>query len=615
MKQPKTEVVLIVSSVLWVMFFLKAWAADMPSGPEVHEYKLEEIVVTATRLETPRQEVAANITVITRDDIEKMPASNAAEVLQYVPGIYVEFNGGLGSQSTATIQGSDVRHVAIYQDGIPLNQLANPMADLSYIPIDTIERIEIYKGAASSAWGSSLGGLINIITKEPDPKKPFVADLRTSYGEFKTLKNRGTFSGTKDRFGFLLSLTHEESNGFIEHTGYEQEAVYAKINHELGETSRLNFAYSYDVGRNADPVLNYPDFWDDLYRRRTYQRLLFETSPVENLDLTLEGRHHRFFNWIDDVYPDHRENYFHYLEETWGGSARLSYYTNDLNRFNLGFDGDWGRYDFSSYAKEYNSRNWAIYANDTFNLEAFSFNAGARYDDNHDFGSEVSPSGGMVYRISGVDALIRAQVAKGFSAPPGAWVNDPQYGNKDLKPEAGINYQLGGEVRPFRFLRLELNLFRADIKDLIRYNPDTKKYENIDKVTRQGVEGNIRATFGFGLTLSFGGSFMDVRDEETDKVIQDIPRTLYNVSASYTHQWMTHSIVGKYVYNYSSYPETRDRVFIFDYLLQVKPPFPDRYGDLTLFGAVHNLTNSTYIYRHVFPQPDRWIEGGVNFEF
>ncbi|MCK4389905.1 MAG: TonB-dependent receptor [Desulfobacterales bacterium] len=620
MKQPKTVTILIVSLISLLMLSLKTWAADAVSEPEAYQYELEEIVVTATRLEAPKQEVAANITVITRDDIEKMPASNAAEVLQYVPGVYVEFNGGLGSQATATIQGSDVRHVAVYQDGVPLNQLANPMADLSYLPIDTIERIEIYKGAASSAWGSSLGGVINIITKEPDPKKPFAADVRTSYGEFKTLKSRGTLSGTVGRLGYLLSLTHVESDGFIDHTEYEQDAVYGKINYELGKTSRVNFVYSYDEGSNADPVLNDLEilgehFWDDLDRKRTYERLLFETSPVENLNLTIEGRHHRFYNRIDDVFSDHTEIFNDYKDETWGVSARISYDTNDLNRLAIGFDEDWGRYEFINYAKDYETRNWATYANDTFTVGDFSFNAGIRYDDNDYFGSEVSPSGGVVYRFAGVDALIRGQVAKGFSAPPAAWVQDPQYGNKDLKPEIGINYQLGGEVRPFKFLRLELNLFRSDIEDLIRENPTTWKPENIDKVTRQGVEGNIRATFDSGLILSFGGSFIDVKDEETDEVIENIPRVLYNVSVSYTHEWMTHSLVGKYIYHNSSYPETHDQVFVFDYLFKAKLPFPDRYGKLNLFGAVYNLTNASYIYREVFPQPDRWIEGGVSFEF
>ncbi len=623
MDRVKAEIVLIGGLILAVVILPSLEARAVDKAPEERIYEMGEVVVTATRVETPRQDVAANITVITRDDIEKMPVSNAAEVLQYVSGIYVEFNGGLGSQANASIQGSDIRHVAVYQDGVRLNMLLNPVADVSYLPIDNIERIEIYKGAASSAWGSSLGGVINIITTEPDPKKPFAADLQTSYGEHETLKSRGTFSGTVDGFGYLLSLTHEESDGFIDHTEYRQDAVYSKINYELGETSRVNFVYSYDEGSNADPVLNDLEilgvhFWDDIDRKRTYQRLLFETSPSDNLGLTVEGRHHRFFTRADDVFSDHREIFNDYLEETWGVSARLSHHVS-TNTLNLGFDEDWGDYDYVSEVFgddiESETRNWAAYANDTFSAGDFSFNAGIRYDDNVDFGSATSPSAGAVYRISGEDALVRAQVAKGFSAPPSVWVNHPAVGNKDLKPEIGINYQLGGEVRPFKFLWFELNFFRAEIEDLINFDRDTAKFENIDKVTRQGVEGNIRATFDSGLALSFGGSYVDVRDEETDEMIRDIPRTLFNASVSYTHEWTTHSIVGKYIDHNSTFPETQDQVFVFDYLLKVKLPLPDRHGKLNLFGAVYNLTNSSYIYREVFPKPDRWIEGGVSFEY
>ena len=623
MRRRKRDKLCVLCACSLALFFPHVWASE--GGCQGQQYKLEEVVVTATRVETPKEEIAANVTVVTSDDIEKMPVSSVAEVLQYVPGAYVEFSGGLGSQATSTIQGSDPGHVAVYQDGVPLNQLANPLTDLSYIPVDTIDRIEVYKGAASSAWGSSLGGVINIITKEPDPKKPFEGQVRSSYGEHQTFKNRGTISGTKDRFGCLLSLTHEQSDGFMEHADYDQFALYGKINYELGQTSRLNLVYSFDKGTNADPVvddLDYGDqhFWDDIYRKRIYQRLLFETSPFDGLDLTIEGRHHRFISIIEDVYSRYRDLYHDYEDEIYGVSARVSHRAHDWNRFNLGCDADWGTYDFVSEVKKLyydgGDRNWALYANDTLNLGDFSLTLGIRYDDNSDFGPELSPSAGMVYRMFGDKALMRAQVAKGFSAPPAVWRDLDVYGNENLKPEIAINYQGGVEANPFPFLRLELNLFRANVDDLI-LPPQTATgtYKNVAEVTREGIEGSISASFDFGLTLSFGGSYIDVVDEATDEVIKDIPRRLYNCSASYANEWMTHSVVGNYVYHNSSYPETEDEVFIFDYLLKIKFPSPDGFGDLTLFAAVHNLTNTNYLYREVFPQPGRWIEGGISFEF
>ena len=589
-------------------------AASTIAGEPV--YRMEEVVVTATRFETSKQDVAANITVIGKTDIEKMPVSNVAEVLQYIPGIYMEFNGGLGSFAAGIrVQGSETRHVAIYQDGVPLNQLANPLTNLSYIPIDTVERIEVYKGAASSAWGSALGGVINIITKEPVPDKPITGDVRVSYGGFQTLKNRGSVSGTVNRIGYLLSVTHDETDGFIENTEYRQDAVYAKLNYEAGDSTAVNFVYSFDEGRNADPVLSFTDFWDDNQSRRNYQRILLETSPTDTLGLTLEGRHHRWDNHIDDVFSNDRAVFNDYNDEIWGLSARANYEASEANALNLGFDADWGRYDWINYTREYTTRNWALYANDTHIWGNFSFNLGLRYDDNSTFGGALSPSGGVVYRFLENKALIRAQIAKGFSAPPAAWVHDPTFGNSDLDPETAINYQMGGEWQPFKLLKLELNLFRADVEDLIRFNFTTGRFENIDEVRRQGVEGNIYANFDFGLILSFGGSYIDVRDTQTDSVIMDVPRTLYNTRAIYTYKWMTHSIIGKYIDHNSSFPETKDRVFVFDYHGQATLPFLKKYGRLSLFGAVYNIAGTNYIYRSNWPKPGRWVEAGVSFKF
>jgi hypothetical protein len=90
---------------------------------------------------------------------------------------------------------------------------------------------------------------------------------------------------------------------------------------------------------------------------------------------------------------------------------------------------------------------------------------------------------------------------------------------------------------------------------------------------------------------------------------------MYNASAVYAHKYMTHSIIGKYIDHNSTYPETKDKVFIFDYLLKVNLPFFKKYGKASMFGAVYNLFDSTYLDRQVWPKPDRWVEGGVRFEF
>ena len=593
------------------------WALDETPESANHIFAMEEVVVTATRSFLDETRIAANIAIVTREDLENMPASNVAEVLQYVPGVYVEFNGGPGSDaSTVRIQGSEARHVAVYQDGVPLNQQANPMTDLSYIPVTAIDRIEIYKGAASSSWGSALGGVINIITKQPDDGKPFHIDAKASYGDFNTTKAYGNISGTIDRLGWLFSFTHEESDGFAEKTDYSQDAVYAKFNYDPKTGSRLNFVYSYDEGRNSDPAPAFADFWDDIQRRRSYQRVLFDTFPNDDVALTLEARHHKFDSNIEDVYPSSREVYNEYKDELWGGSMKIQWDTWDTHNLTAGFDGDWGRYDWNNYANEYDPGYWAAYANETFTMGNLAFNAGLRYDDNKDFGSALSPSGGVVYRIEELNkALIRAQVAKGFSTPPSPWVHDPVLGNSNLEPETAINYQAGGEILFLKNVRFEINLFHTEVKDLIRYDREAEQYLNVDEATRRGIEGELSVELDFGLKLSMGGSHVDVKDKRNNEVIPNIPKALYNISAVYINQSMTHSFMGKYIDHNSTFPETRDKVFIFDYGLRWGLPFGKKHGKASLYLNVYNLLDTTYLYRNVWPKPGRWAEAGIRLEY
>ncbi|MCU0600060.1 MAG: TonB-dependent receptor plug domain-containing protein, partial [Desulfobacterales bacterium] len=416
MKQTQFKWIWIFAMLMLILTVSSALAADASE----ENYQLEEIVVTATREEVSTQDVAANITVIDQEQIKNMPAATAGEVLQYIPGVSIESNGGPGAMTTARIQGCETRQVAVYMDGVPLNMLANPLTDLTYLPVGSIDRIEVYKGAASSAWGSALGGVINIITKEPDPEKPVEASVRSSYGKADTFKNWGHVSGTKDRFGYFLSMTYDESNGFVDNSAYDQTAAYGKLNYDVTDASLVNFVWSYDDGHNEDPVINYPDFWDDIRQNRSYQRLLYKNSLTDKLGFSVEGRHQYWDTKIEDVYTDRREIYNDYDETTWGGSAKLNWTPSQDHAVNLGFDGDWGEYDWIYYTKNYSTRNWAVYANDTSTWDKFTLNAGLRYDDNLDFGSAVSPSAGAVYRLFNDQALVRTQVARGFSAPPPA---------------------------------------------------------------------------------------------------------------------------------------------------------------------------------------------------
>jgi vitamin B12 transporter len=127
-------------------------------------YREKDLVVSPTRHAKSVSQVAENITVVTVREIEVMNAHTVAEVLNRIPGLFVNFSQDFGAASLIQTQGSEERHVLVLVDDVPWNFLNSGAAETNSIPVGIIERIEVIKGPASSAWGSSLGGVINIIT-------------------------------------------------------------------------------------------------------------------------------------------------------------------------------------------------------------------------------------------------------------------------------------------------------------------------------------------------------------------------------------------------------------------------------------------------------------------
>ena len=128
----------------------------------------EEIVVTATRLETSKKKVGSSISVISREEIEQRKEPYVLDLLRTVPGLDVVNTGSRGGNAAIFIRGAKSEQTLVLIDGI---EIGDPMstgraADLSTLSTENIERIEVLRGPQSTLYGSdAIGGVINIITQ------------------------------------------------------------------------------------------------------------------------------------------------------------------------------------------------------------------------------------------------------------------------------------------------------------------------------------------------------------------------------------------------------------------------------------------------------------------
>ncbi|MFR4119924.1 MAG: TonB-dependent receptor [Bilophila wadsworthia] len=164
----------------------------------------EPVIVATTKTER-LGETTADVSVVTREQIEKMPANNVLDVMRTMPGVTVDSARsfyGTSTQNKVIIRGmggDDVNgRVLVLMDGLPVMTAGNNIFNWDTISLDTVERIEVVRGPASALYGSSaMGGVINIITRKPT-EEGFKTTVGTKFGRYNTWQNKLYHTGAID---------------------------------------------------------------------------------------------------------------------------------------------------------------------------------------------------------------------------------------------------------------------------------------------------------------------------------------------------------------------------------------------------------------------------------
>src|SRR5580704_3083231 len=178
-----------------------AWSAEADNS-------LDEVVVVANRAPEPLSKVGNSVTVLDAYQIQQSQAVVASDLLAQTPGITVARNGGPGQPTSVFIRGAESDQTVVVIDGVSLNDPSQPAGgfDFENLLIGDISRIEILRGAQSTLYGSqAIGGVINIITTEPQPG--LGADVQAEGGSLGTGMVKGGIGDKSDNWSFRLGAT------------------------------------------------------------------------------------------------------------------------------------------------------------------------------------------------------------------------------------------------------------------------------------------------------------------------------------------------------------------------------------------------------------------------
>ena len=201
---------LFFCSILFLSFAIygNAYAVltvNITKAPPEAEHKTGEIDLETT---------TGAYSVIKSEKIQGKYA-DLSSVIEHEVGVQIRSFGGFGSLSTAVLRGASSEQVIVYLDGVALNDASSGAFDLSNIPVENIDRIEVYRGVTPiELTGASIGGAINIITKKAKDKK--TANLKATLGSYSTEKYSAGFSSAGSKDSFLLSAEYLQSDNDYE---------------------------------------------------------------------------------------------------------------------------------------------------------------------------------------------------------------------------------------------------------------------------------------------------------------------------------------------------------------------------------------------------------------
>jgi len=196
----------------------------------------DAIVVTATRFADSRRDLPVGVTVITADDIRNSASSNLGDILaQY--GL-LQIRDLAGTQNPQVdLRGFGItgdQNTLVLVDGLRLTEADLESAQLSAIPLESIERIEIVRGSGAVLYGAgATGGTINIITRRPRPGERSALALARA-GGYGTGEARGAYSQQGETLGASLAGSYEDTKGYRSNSHYRQRNALARIDGDFG---------------------------------------------------------------------------------------------------------------------------------------------------------------------------------------------------------------------------------------------------------------------------------------------------------------------------------------------------------------------------------------------
>ena len=493
--------------------------------------KLEPVVVTATKIETPQERLGAAVTVITGEEIETQHQSSVADVLRQVPGVEIQRSGGFGKTTSIKIRGAGATQVQVLVDGVRVKSTTTGQAELNDISVDQIERIEVVRGPQSTLHGAdAIGGVVNIITKRG--KGPLSATVSAEGGNYETYQTRASVSGSRGPFDYAFTGSRFESGGQFELKNGSQiddseaSSLSSRVGMSLPADGHLSLILRYRKAASDLPVqasqTRSPFFRLDpdaqIDSETQTLALQWDQKPVKWFEL-----HWRFDQWwsnlgnIDQPTPG---------IDTGATKSQINVRRREFEFVQAFHPVDWASVTLGAEQRNERGRNRGSFREELNTASVFIqdelrffdrvfLSGGARLEDNDVFGSHTTGRAGAVVLVKETDTKLRGAWGEGFRAPT---LNDlffPGFSSTSVKPETSESWEVGADQNLWKKrVRLGFTYFVNNFENLIQILSvgATSQAFNVAQAHVDGVEATSAVDVLDTLTLTANYTFTNTED-------------------------------------------------------------------------------------------------------
>lgn len=594
---------------------------------------LDNVVVSATRFPLKQSQTGKIVTVLDQKTINNNIGRSLSELLNTQAGFFINgASNNLGTNQDVYFRGAGTGNMLVVIDGISVydpSQINNSF-DLNSLPLDQIERIEILKGGQSTLWGSdAVAGVIQIFLKKPMNKK-IAANALLSYGSYQTIHANTDVNGTVEKLGYNVQYSYLKSNGFssaYDSTGtdnfdkddFEQNNIRADLRYQLTQAlsakafGTLNmYNHSLDAGAYADDkdyAAKNKNNLGGLAFKYTAGRLTWHLSG------SYESADRSFVNDSTDITNPYSK-YFkgNYVGQTTtvetfgnGGISKHAaivggvQYINQSSEQSYFSTGSFGPYKSALGKDSAKTKQLSAYASLLLtNLSGFNFELGSRFNHHSVYGNKATYTFNPSYAIDDNTKLF-VNISSGYKIPSLYQLYSP-YGNKGLKPESSVTYELGLQTQSAdKKIVLRFAGFKRKTKNLIIFytHPATyaSEYLNRDEQHDYGFEVESDISVGNIGAWSNNLTFVEGKGKQNGEKINNLyrrPKFSFNSTIS-LHPVKSVTLIPAFRYVGSRLKGPYDSGFDEQpayYTLDLFTAYDLK--KLRLFVDLHNITDQQY---------------------